>query len=324
MSNSWGRYGATVLIGWVILAMAAVFYVQLKGFDTSATLPVVLAFLVEFAFYILAAFDAPREWLANRPKHTAALMITASSVLPWLIYSVPTGRFSPLALVLLVILAGAVAYWYEALPFGDWADAGFLILPASAIIFNVSKALYSTPIPKLDISILGHVMIIRTAALAALTIRGGTGVEFRFLPRRAEWLSGFRWFAILLVPVVSTYWALGLVRLRDQPLNVGLALGTFAGILWVVALSEEFFFRGLLLPWFTKWTRSETAALLVTSVLFGAVHLGFQHKWPNWRFATVAAVAGFFYGMSWRATRSIQSSMVTHALTVTAWRVFLQ
>jgi membrane protease YdiL (CAAX protease family) len=36
--------------------------------------------------------------------------------------------------------------------------------------------------------------------------------------------------------------------------------------------------------------------------------------------AAVSAVAGCFYGMAYRKTGSIRSSMVTHALVVTVWR----
>jgi hypothetical protein len=45
---------------------------------------------------------------------------------------------------------------------------------------------------------------------------------------------------------------------------------------------------------------------------------------PNWRFSLVAAVLGVFCGLAWRERRSIQASMVTHALAATAFRVFFQ
>jgi hypothetical protein len=41
---------------------------------------------------------------------------------------------------------------------------------------------------------------------------------------------------------------------------------------------------------------------------------------PNWRFALMAAVAGLFYGLAFRAAGSIRASMVTHALVVATWR----
>jgi membrane protease YdiL (CAAX protease family) len=36
----------------------------------------------------------------------------------------------------------------------------------------------------------------------------------------------------------------------------------------------------------------------------------------------LATLAGIFYGLAFRQARSIRVSMVTHALTVTTWRMF--
>ena len=93
----------------------------------------------------------------------------------------------------------------------------------------------------------------------------------------------------------------------------------FFGILWVVAVGEEFFFRGFLQPLVARGLRSETAGLLIASVLFGSAHLLYR-GFPNWRFAILAGVAGMFYGISFLRSRSIRASMVTHALVVTTWR----
>jgi membrane protease YdiL (CAAX protease family) len=92
-------------------------------------------------------------------------------------------------------------------------------------------------------------------------------------------------------------------------------------MLWVVALGEEFFFRGLLQQWVSKWLSSDWAGLVIASILFGSVHLAFR-AFPNWRFAAVAAVAGVFYGLAFRRAKSIRASMVTHALAATTWKVF--
>ena len=109
-------------------------------------------------------------------------------------------------------------------------------------------------------------------------------------------------------------------KLRAGP-NLALAIAEFFGILWVVALSEEFFFRGLLQQWLERWTGSSIGALIIASFFFGAAHL-WVHEFPNWRYSAVAATLGLFCGMAWRETRSIQASMVTHALAATIYRVF--
>ena len=101
-----------------------------------------------------------------------------------------------------------------------------------------------------------------------------------------------------------------------------IAAVTFLGMLWVVALGEEFFFRGLLQQWLGKWLRSPVAGWLLASALFGLAHLPFR-SFPNWRFAAIAAVAGLLYGRAYVKAGSIRAAMVTHALVNTTWRVFL-
>ena len=44
-----------------------------------------------------------------------------------------------------------------------------------------------------------------------------------------------------------------------------------------------------------NWTWSRTAALIITSILFGLIHLGFR-GFPNWRWALVASILGWCCG----------------------------
>ena len=327
MQNSLSRFRAVLGAGWILLAVAAIVYARIKSIPGWTALPVAAAFLIEFPFYILTGFDAPREWLAKFDKMRIAGLLLLTGLLPWLVYSVPTGEFKLSALALLAVIVACISFWYAVLPAGAVTDAGFLLIPAAAMLAKVFGFVYASPIPKVDLGVLGQLMLIRTAALAILLVRPKTGgtpldVEFRFLPRRNEWLIGAGFFLGELPFVGAAYWALGLVEWRPHPYPLWAALGTFIGILWVVALSEEFFFRGLLQQWLGRWTGNTLLALAIASTLFGSAHLGFNHKFPNWRFAIVAGIAGVSYGMAWRKARSIQASMVTHALTVTLWRTF--
>jgi len=148
--------------------------------------------------------------------------------------------------------------------------------------------------------------------------------KFRFFPSRGEWITGLRWFAVLAPCCGLALWALGIAQLRPQPHNPAIAVAEFAGILWVVAMPEEMLFRGLLQNWLEQWTSSGVRALIVASLLFGSAHLAFHGAFPNWRFAIVAAIFGLCCGSAWRESRTIQASMVTHALGATLYRVFFQ
>jgi membrane protease YdiL (CAAX protease family) len=247
---------------------------------------------------------------------------------PWLVYSIATGEASAMSLALLLIVAVVVSFWYAVMPAGPAGDLFFLAAVSGVYLSKVFDRIYLSPIPKLSISILGHLMLIRTAALAVLVIRGNVQAEYRFLPTRDECLTGLRYFAMMFPVIAAAYWALGLVALRPLPKDPGvailLAIGTFFAMLWVLALSEEFFFRGLLQQWIERWTSKPRVALIVASIIFGCAHLGFHRTFPNWRWAIIAAILGAFCGLAWQKARSVQAAMVTHAVLVTIWRVFLR
>ncbi len=96
---------------------------------------------------------------------------------------------------------------------------------------------------------------------------------------------------------------------------------TFSGILWVVSLAEEFFFRAFLQTLIARSTHSEAVGLMAAATLFGLAHLPFR-RFPNWRLAIVAVCPGIFCGLSLLRARSVRASMVTHALVATTWRMF--
>jgi uncharacterized protein len=328
------RAGLVLVLGagWLLLGLGAWLYARIKGIPERAALPVAAAFLIEFPFYLLPAFETPRAWFGRQAKTGAAWLLAASAVAPWLVYSLATSEARLAHLLLLaaalLLITLAVSFWYLVLPAAPASDALFLVAIAAIYLSKIFDRIYLSPIPKLSISVMGHLMLIRTAALAIITFRGKVNAEYRFLPNREEWLTGFRYFAMMLPVIGFLYWALGLVQLRTHPNGIGLTvlltIGTFFLMLWVVALSEEFFFRGLMQQWIEKWSGNPATALIAASLLFGCAHLGFHRIFPNWRWAIVAAILGIFCGLAWQKSRSVQAAMVTHALIVTVWQVFFQ
>ncbi|MEP6715006.1 MAG: CPBP family intramembrane glutamic endopeptidase [Terriglobia bacterium] len=312
MPNSPGRFRAAVSVGWALLGLAAVVYARMKSIPAWAALPIAAAFLIEYPFYLLPGFTPGRlrkPWL---------LAITC--LIPYLVYSIPTGQFTLERCGALAVLMGVICFWYKVLPKNAATDILFLAVLAGIELTKVFDRIYVSPIPRLQLSTLGHLMLIRTAAVVMVAIRADSGIDYRFLPTAREWLEGLKWFGFLLPVIIPALWALQMWKLRPNP-NLWLAIPLFCGILWVVAISEEFFFRGLLQGWIERWTKSSVAGLILASVLFGAAHLP-VHGFPNWRYSIVAGILGLFCGLVWRKTRSIQASMVTHALAATVYRVF--
>lgn len=273
---------------------------------------------MEASFYTTLAFpEIYRRW--------SPALLVAAAPLPYLIYTVPADLASWTSLAAITALAATAAYWFRILPRNRVSDFGFIALMAAPLIFRLFRVFYPELPPELKLDILGHLMWIRIGALSVLRDRPEPGVGFGFLPNKREWSIGAIFYLICVPVAAGVITAGGMMKFVTPTASVwtvaGSMIGTFLGILWVVALSEEFFFRGLLLQWLDDITSNQWVSLILTSLLFGAVHLGYR-GFPNWEFAGTAAVAGIFYGIAFRKGHGIRAAMVTHALLVTTWRTF--
>ncbi|MGH9627886.1 MAG: CPBP family glutamic-type intramembrane protease [Bryobacteraceae bacterium] len=325
MQESLRGFGIAVIAVWVILCIAAAVYSQQKDIPVWVSAAVVPAFLVEAAFYMAAGMCPTRRRLESLGPPIIAALMTASAAVPYLIYSIGTGIYTTASLLGVIGLAAAASYWYVLLGKRPAADLGFLVLMAGVILAKVFPHLYAAPIEDLEIYILGVAMWVRTGVLAVLSLRRMEGIGFSFMPRREDWRIGFRNYLYFLPLGIGVALALGFLDGERSPLTgktLFVAAATFAGMLWVVALSEEFFFRGLLQQFFERQMHSRTLAIVAASAIFGLAHLGFR-AFPNWKFALLATIAGLFYGRAFAQAQSIRASMVTHALVNTTWRVFL-
>jgi len=279
-----------------------------------------LALLIELSLYAGLAFEKVRA--AVSPYLTAV-----SGAVIYAVYSVPTGVFSMRSAALLLAAGLLVMRWFRGRQSSAIRDILFVVLAVAPLLARIFPTIYARPTPDLKLDILGHLFWIRAGLMALLEMRPQPGLNFGFWPQGKEWRTGLVWF-ILLAPVAALLVIRsGFAHYQKPELpwwqTAGLALAIFFGILWVVALSEEFLFRGLLLQWIAHWTHSDTVGLVAAALLFGAAHLGYR-QYPNWRFAAIAAVAGLFYGMAFRRGPGLRAAMVTHALTVTAWKTFFR
>ncbi|HYV61436.1 MAG TPA: CPBP family intramembrane glutamic endopeptidase [Bryobacteraceae bacterium] len=310
---------------WLACATAGYVYGLQRGIPFSVVLAALPAFLLEATLFLSLGVESWRKRLERlRPAGVAALLVVAA-IAPYCAASLAFGSFRWQSLAGIALLSGLVAFWYVVLPQKPAADLLLLVLLAGVVLTHVFASLYVRPDPRLPLEALGQAMWIRTGAFALLSVRRVQGVGFGFWPSAREWKIGAVFFGLMLPVVTLLAWWIGWGKFHPPeaswirtPVIVVL---TFFGGLWVLALGEEFFFRGLLQQWIGGWLRNEWAGLIATSLLFGAVHLPYG-AFPNWRFAVLASVAGVFYGLAFRHAGSIRASMVTHALTITTVRVF--
>jgi membrane protease YdiL (CAAX protease family) len=329
MSNDGRAYVRTVLSLWAALCAIAFYYSayeRVPRFIVFAFLP---AALVEAALYVGTGFRTARDLFESiSPPAIRALALTVSAVVPYVIYSTWSGTFHWRWLALLLLLATIASSWFIVQPRrSPLIDILFLAVMAAVVLTRVFSRIYVDLHPRVPAAVLGQLMWIRVGILSVLSFRKLGGIGFGFLPTRRDWTIGFQQFAAFIpVGVLLDIW----LRFADPALPHGpwwrtmaVMAGTFCGILWVVALGEEFFFRGVLQQALSRMVNSNLAGLALASIAFGLAHLPFRH-FPNWRFSILAGAAGLFYGTAYMRANSIRAAMVTHALVVTVWRVFLR
>ena len=323
----------TLAVVWVAAAVAAWLLLP-QDISLGVRLPFLAAACIEIAFYLATGWETLRGSLMRRfPPGQLAGVLWVSAMAPYAVYSVGTGTGSVAGAVALLALTGAAAFWYAVLrPRGGTAaalvDLGFLALMGAVMLGGVFGWIYPDAADKLQAQFLGRVMWIRLGVSAALLLRRMEGTGFGFWPTAREWRVGIVGFLLLMPVLLAMGSALEFFTLREwtRPAwQMGLiAVGSFLGFLWVVALSEEFFLRGLLQQWASAWTGSVWWGLGVATLVSGAVHLPFGGHFPNWKFAALAGVAHLGYGLVFQRGRGVRAAMVTHALVVTVWRIFLR
>lgn len=307
------------------LAAAGMVYAHDRGLSANFAAAVLPAFLAEATFYALSGFPEIRESLERRKPLTIAAVLIATAPVSWILLSIALHHFSPLQLLCVLGMAAVASLWYVVLPRNLATDLSYLFLMAAPVLLKAFDQLYPDPSDRIPGQILGLLMWYRTGLLSVLCIRRMEGINFGFVPSRNEWAIGLWNYLWFTPPALGLALAIGFVHFRQvtwDPRLVVLTILTFIGALCVLAVAEEFFFRGLLQQQLSRLFRGDIAGLIVASVIFGAAHLP-VHAFPNWKFALLATFAGIFYGRAYIQARSIRAAMVTHALVVTTMKMFL-
>ena len=321
MAKSLGSFRAALPIGWGVLGLAGMLYARSKGIPSWAALPVVAAFLIEYPFYLVPGFQSVRERLSGIGVPIFAL---AAAVLPYLACCCGAVAFTWSGLARVVAVALALGLWYLVLPPSRLTDVAYLALWAAVLLGRYFNPVYTPLHPEFrelkNVILIPHLAMISTAVMALMLQRHVSETGYGFVPDRREWRIGvlhFLYFVPVGLPLALVLRATHFV----SPRPLWYIAATFVGMLWVASLSEEFFVRGVLQQWIEDWTFSRNGALLITSAIFGLLHL-WLGGFPNWKWALVAGVLGWFCGRARNQAGSIRASMVTHALVATAWRGF--
>jgi uncharacterized protein len=309
-----------LLIGWIALGAGGILYAQFKNIPNWAALPIAAAFLVEYPFYLVPGFPEIRKRFADR---LLPLLLLGSLLLPYLTCYALAGELHWARAVQLGALALALGSWYVVLPVNALTDVAFLVLSGAILLGGYLESIYPDPYPGLKMgAILGRIGVFRTSVLVLLLQRRVDETGYGFFPNAKEWRIGVLHYLYFLPLAACVALPLKAVHFA-APAPLWKTIGIFLGFFWVIGLFEEFIFRGVLQQWLEEWTWNRAASLLLTSVLFGLVHLWFRNfPFPNWRWALLAGLLGWFCGHARNQAGSIRAGVVTHALAVATWRGF--
>ena len=321
----------TLVVLNLALIIAAVFYTSRFDVPVALAVPIGLAFLLQASAYLVPAFPDVRRRVENRFARSKLALLTAGiSILPYLLYSIPTGVFSwssfggllgyCLAISLLFVIAPTKPQWLS------WQDGIVLALLAYPMVSGLStmfEDIYRSPhdaIPTL--APLGRLMLLPLGATAYLSLRGLGGTNFRLAISREDFVAGLRQFLFFLPIGLPLALGIGFAHWAPEPVDswtypfevAGNTLAFYA----TVGLSEELFFRGIIQNLLTESLRRPLLARLIASLLFGFVHI--SRGFPNWGYVTVSAATGWFCGTAYAQRRSIVASNVTHTLVVIVQR----
>jgi hypothetical protein len=330
------KKGIQVLLGLTLLAAVAEGLILVRiRID-----PWKLAALVESVALLLGAFvGLTQAAFVKQLRHgaTTSLALAAGMpfllLVPYLILALGTRTFSPAALgkVIAYILVPTALLLPDRLrhrPTLNWRDGLAMLALALPIPLGWLQGIWIWP---QDIYIFRPIFCVLVAGYAFMVLRNLEGVGFRLVWRKkdlGDGLLNLLAYSILAIPLGL---ALNFIHPHSMaPLLHGSVEGSgpvwnflflFFGIYLTVAIPEELLFRGILQNLLTRTLHKGPRGvygLIIASVLFGAAHLHHAPA-PNWRYAIMATLAGFFYGNVYRTRQRLCASALTHALVDTIW-----
>ena len=263
--------------------------------------------------------------LARRP----ALIFAAPAALTaaFCAAAAAVGAFSiPLALLVLAYTAApALCAWAAGAGASKHRPAGLDFAIVAMLWLPLELAAGASLVPRAQQGFL-HSVAYGAAILLALVIfagfRGLPGMKYN-LPRGTRdftvALAGFLLLAPLLYALALP---LGFIDSPHAPRNpqVGAMAARYAVIFLATALPEEILFRSLAQNLLMLRFGCTNAVLAASAALFGLAHLN-NGAFPNWRYAILAAAAGFGFGKVFQLAGSVLSSAGVHA-TVNAVKYF--
>ena len=311
---------------WAAAVAGAALFGAWHGFGGRAFAVTIGVFAFFLGVQVLLAAGNLGERLARRTGSHLGVLVCTIPFFAYLIYLLGTNSFTwwRVAISATYILAPAViASSAGAARPGAWQD--YLAMLAIFLPLKLRWLNGFWPYPGARIGYVATALLAISVALATfLFVRQFDGVGYEIVlgsDAAFQIALHFGLLALIVIPL-GTYLRFiqfdpAIAHWKSLPLD---ALGIF----FLTAWPEELLFRGLLQNSFSRTFSSQTGGWIAASVVFGLAHINNNGVFPNWRYALLAAIAGIFYGRTWRKTGSIFPAAIVHALVDTTWHLLFR
>lgn len=336
MALSMPQYSLSRAPAEIRYALILTLIMSFGGVVVLASIPVSLfdkaSAVVSFGLLLLPylLFTSPHflEWLRERTAKSR-FAFPAMLLAVYILYGLGPGRLRmPESLVIPAYLGFPILFASLAAKRGerpnryDLLAVVFLYLPVelAALARAWLPAGPDIPSPSHPFS---QLLGMNLALFCFMAVRRLEGIGFTFRLRRrdvVQALIAFAWFFPLALAFGT---ATGFVPFKPHLPDPAFILPVILGVTLMVALPEEVLFRGLtqnLLQRAASTAWGRVVALLVASVVFGFSHLN-NHPTFDWRYVTIASVAGIAYGTVYNRTGKVTAAAITHALVDIVWRL---
>ncbi len=311
-----------VVLGY--LALLAAFWAVARHFGATEAFhalgPVIAAFALLMAPVWFFGFGAA-EWLEARLQNARVRVVAAAVlVLPYLVFALPRGELQLRLALEMLLFTLALAFLRASVKTGRlaWQDVVILAVVALVQIFDLLHAAWPSP----PLGSFQKLWLMDVVLYLYLVVRPLDSAGYDLRPHWRDLGIGLREWAFFAPLGIGIGLALHFAhfhRVLHSPLEFGAAyLITF----FLVALPEEFFFRGVLQN-LLETRLGPRWSLILAAVLFGFSHFNKQARF-NWRYVLLASIAGFFYGRAWRARRRLFASTITHTSVDVVWSLWFR
>ncbi len=319
------RYALILTLILTFCALMVIISIPISLFDKASAL---VSFGLLLLPYLLFTSRRFLNWLRERTARSL-FAFPALLLAIYILYGLGPGRLRvPESLLIPAYLAFPILFASLAVKRGerpnrfDLLAVVFLYLPVELAALTRAWTPASADIPSPS-HLFTQLLAMNLVLFCFLAVRplAGIGFTFRLKARDiVQALIAFAWF----LPLALVFAAVtGFVPFEPHPPNLALIIPVTLAVTFMVALPEEILFRGLiqnLLQRVAGTARGRVVAMLVASILFGFSHLN-NHPTFDWRYVTIASLAGIAYGTVYNRTGKVTAAAITHALIDIVWRL---